>query len=229
MINFSGWRRYNIWEHSPTVLELYSRRVKGEVEEMTCAAQAAELLRPLARPGESLLDVGCGTGYFYHSLRARRIPLEYFGVDATAAFIDIGRAALPELSPEQLAVGRIEDLDGSADYVLCMNVLSNLDNFHRPLERLLKMARKTLILRESVKDGAEYRYVTDRYLDSAEALKVYVNAYDRRELTEFIRSYGYDVSEVVDHRTGGAPEMVIDYPHYWTFFVATRVGEQSNV
>lgn len=225
MIDFNGWGRYNIWEHSPTVLELYTRRALGEAEEMTCAAQAAELLQSLAGPGESLLDVGCGTGYFLHSIRSRNIPIEYFGVDATVRFIEIGRAALARLGlpPERLQAGRIEDLDGRMDHVLCMNVLSNIDNFHRPLERLLRMARKSVILRESVKDGSEYRYVEDRYLESPDILNVHVNAYDRKELTAFMRSCGYSVSEIVDRRTGGEPEMVIDHPHYWTFFVATRI------
>lgn len=225
VIGLDGWSRFNIWEHSAELLELYTRRVRGEAEEMTCAAQAAELIEGLARPGETLLDVGCGTGYFLHSLCSRNISLEYFGIDATRRFIDIGRTELSRigLPAQRLQLGRIEDLDGKVDHVLCMNVLSNLDNFHRPLERLLRMARKSVILRESVKDGAEYRYVMDRYLDSPDVLNVYVNAYDRKEWTDFIRSHGYSVVEIVDHRTGGMPESVIDYPHYWTFFVATRV------
>ncbi len=226
MISLHGWSRYNIWEHSPIVLDLYTRRARGEAEEMTCAAQAADLLRQLTSPGESLLDVGCGTGYFLHSLRKRDIALEYFGIDATARFIDIGRTELAcfNLPPERLQTARIEDVDGEVDHVLCMNVLSNLDNFYRPLERLLKIARKSLILRESVKEGAEYRYVTDRYLDTRDMLNVYVNAYDRNEWLGFIRSNGYSVTEIIDRRTGGTPEFVIDYPHYWTFFVASRIG-----
>ena len=224
MISSDGWQRFNIWDHSPSVLDLYARRARHEAEEMTCAAQAAELLAEIALTGESLLDVGCGTGYFFHSLRDRGIALEYYGIDATARFIDLGRGIMPRfgLAPERLAAVRIEDLDGSVDHVVCMNVLSNLDNFHRPLERLLGIARRSVILRESIKDGAEYRYVVDRYLDSDRPLKVHVNAYDRRELTAFVESYGYAVREVVDRRSGGAPELVIGYPHYWTFLVATR-------
>ena len=93
-IDDNGWAAHNIWQHSADTFELYRRRARDEAEEMTCAAQAAELIAELARPGESLLDAGCGTGYFFHSLRRRGIALEYHGIDATAPFIALGRASL---------------------------------------------------------------------------------------------------------------------------------------
>jgi hypothetical protein len=40
---------------------------------------------------------------------------------------------------------------------------------------------------------------------------------------EFIRSNGFSVEYVVDERTKGEPELVINYPHYWKFFVAKRI------
>ena len=225
MIRDDGWLKYCIWEHSSRVKELYSRRCRLEEEEMTCAAQAAELLQPYVRPGDTLLDVGCGSGYFFHSVLKRGIPVQYYGIDAAPSLIDLGRKYLPEygLPPERLQVMRIEDLDGAADHVLCMNVLSNIDNYHRPLERMLKCARKTVILRESCKDEAEYAYVLDKYLDEGCDLKVHVNAYCTRELMGFIESYGFTVRELEDRHTRGQLEIVIDYPHYWKFFVAEKV------
>jgi len=224
ILRTDGWRRHNIWEHSATVLELYRRRARDEAEEMTCAAQAAELLAGLAAEGDSLVDAGCGSGYFFHSLRRRAVPLAYHGFDATAAFVEIGLEELPRfgLPADRLKVARIEDVDGAADHVLCMNVLSNLDNYHRPLERLLGMARKSVVLRESVKDGAEYRWVRDRYLDDGVTLSVHVNAYDRADILGFIAARGFTVEEITDRRTGGVPEDVIGYPHHWTFLVARR-------
>jgi len=225
VIKDDGWLKYCIWEHSSRVKDLYARRCRLEEPEMTCAAQAAELLAPYVTPGDTLLDVGCGSGYFFHSLQKRGILVEYFGIDAAPSLIDIGRKYLSEygLPPEQLQVMRIEDLDGAADHVLCMNVLSNIDNYHRPLERMLNVARKTVILRESCKDEAEYVYVRDKYLDEGCDLKVYVNAYCTREFMEFIESYGFKVRYVEDRHTRGQPEMVIDHPHYWKFFVAEKL------
>jgi hypothetical protein len=103
-----------------------------------------------------------------------------------------------------------------------MNVLSNIDNYHRPLERLLKAARRSVILRESIKEGSSYSYVRDNFIDPDVNLHVHVNAYDRSELAAFIERYGFATREVVDRRTGGQPEMVIGHPHHWTFLVATR-------
>jgi ubiquinone/menaquinone biosynthesis C-methylase UbiE len=219
-----AWHRFNIWDFSPSIRDLYRKRCLKQAEEMTCAAQAAEILTPLVKAGETLLDVGCGSGYFYHSLQSRGVPAEYYGIDATESLIRIGQECLPEfgLPKDRLITLRIEDLNASFDHVLCMNVLSNIDNYHRPLERLLLTASKSVVLRESLHDKASYGYVVDKYLDAPDALKVYVNTYPKSEVMEFIRSYGYIVEEVVDRRSGGEPEMVIDYPHYWTFLVARK-------
>ena len=224
IIRSDGWSTHNIWEHSTSVHALYTQRARDEIEEMDCAAQAAELLGTIAQTGDSILDVGCGSGYFFHSLRRRNLGLTYFGIDATGKFIDIGRRELQKfgMSPENLHEMRIEDFRGEVDHVLCMNVLSNIDNYHRPLERMLQTARRSVILRESIRDGSIYTFVKDAYLDENVDLMVHVNAYDRQEIGEFISTYGFSCREVTDKRTGGAPENVIGHPHYWTFLVATR-------
>jgi SAM-dependent methyltransferase len=226
MITDGGWSRFSIWEHSATVRELYAKRCRLEAEEMTCHAQAAQLLAPHVAPGDALLDAGCGSGYFFHSLRKRGIDVSYVGIDASETLIELGRKYLPPygLAPENLRTLRIEDLAGSVDHAVCINVLSNLDNYHRPLERLLLAARKSVILRESCGPSAQYAYVEDRYLDPGVSLKVHVNTYPIDELTSFMQSYGFAVSVVRDERAGDAGELVIGYPHYWKFIVGVRAG-----
>lgn len=225
MIRTDGWETYSIWGQSATVSALYEQRCRLEAEEMTAHAQAADLLMARIAPGDILLDAGCGSGYFFHSLRKRELPVEYWGVDACSSLLAIGREILPSygLPESRLIDARLEDLDGTVDHVVCLNVLSNIDNYHRPLERLLRMARKSVILRESFKNGAEYQYVKDCYLDPGVDLKVHINHYDIDDVKAFARSYGYEAQIIADHRTGGQPEMVIGYPHYWTFLVADRL------
>jgi SAM-dependent methyltransferase len=220
-----GYLAHHIWEHSASVRELYARRCRREAEEMTCAAQCAELLAPRVRPGDTLLDAGCGSGYLWHSLRDRGLDVDYWGIDASPTLIGVGRREMPAfgLPAERLRVTRIEDAAGEADHVVCMNVLSNVDNYHRPLARLLGMARRTLVLRESLAPGpSRYAWVRDRYLDPGVRLHVHVNTYDRDEVAAFVRAHGFRPGVVTDRRTGGRPEDVIGHPHHWTFLVADR-------
>ena len=101
-------------------------------------------------------------------------------------------------------------------------MLSNLDNYHRPLERILQSTRRVAILRESCAETASYRYVHDAYLDPGTQLKVHVNTYALREWVSFIESYGFEVEVHTDRRTGGKPELIIGHPHHWKFFTARR-------
>lgn len=224
MILVDGWHQYSIWQHSTGVRDLYRRRCLNEVEEMTCHRQAVDLLMSHVCNGDILLDVGCGSGYFYHSLRKRQVPVDYYGIDAEASFVAIGREFLPKfgLDPSHLIELRIEDLNAKVDHVICVNVLSNIDNYHRPLERMLYSARKTLILRESIGEKSNYQYVVDRFLDEGIHLKVHVNTYGKDELITFINSYGFKVEVYIDEYTGGKPQDVIGYPHHWTFLRAIR-------
>jgi SAM-dependent methyltransferase len=227
-----GARAYSIWEHSATVRELYARRCRREVEEMTAHAQAVDLLVERAAAGDSVLDVGCGSGYFFHALERRGLDVSYWGIDASDTLLNIGRALLPAygLPAERLITAHIDDLEGEVDHVVCINVLSNIDNFHRPLERLLKLARKSVILRESMRPGREsvYHYVHDKFLEASVPLNVHVNHYGTDLVLEFVRAYGFEPTLFLDRRTGGQPEMVIDVPHYWTFLAADRVATKDT-
>jgi ubiquinone/menaquinone biosynthesis C-methylase UbiE len=231
MIGTAGWDEFSIWDHSQTVTDLYARRCRREAEEMTAHAQAAELLGLRASEGDILLDAGCGSGYFFHSLAARSIPVEYWGADASRALTAIGREFMPAfgLPAGRLLHARIEDLHGEVDHAVCLNVLSNIDNYHRPLERLLRMARKSVILRESITEGARYQYVRDNFLDPDVDLHVHVNHYDRADITAFMERFGFRVTEAVDRRSGGQPELVIGYEHHWTFLIADRVADPVQV
>jgi len=218
--------RRNPWANDRNTFELYRRRCRGEAEEMTCAAQAAEILAERVCAGETLLDAGCGGGYYLHSLRKRGVDIEYHGLDYTPEMIELARTEMcprTALPATRFQVGAIEDLDGEYDNVLCFNVLTNSPHYAQPLERLLQATRKRLLLRESMADALVVRYTPDPYLDEGKRdIRVYHNTYPIEEVIEFMREHGFNVTRIVDRRSKDGVEMVVDIPHHWRILFAER-------
>lgn len=216
----------NPWANDRITLDLYRRRCRKEVEEMTCAAQAADILAAHIKPGETLLDAGCGGGYYYHSMLDRNLTIHYFGLDYTPEMIDLARAEMcpaPISNPRCFMLGSIEDLDQEFDNIICFNVLTNNPHYALPLERLLKCTRKRLLLRESLGSDLIIRYTPDAYLDEGKRhIRVYHNTYPIDEVTSFIADQGFCVSSIPDRRSNDGVEIVVDIPHQWRILFAER-------
>ena len=227
MINVNAWQSFSIWENSLEVKELYKRRCKLEEPEMVCHEQAIKILLDdiNSNGGGSLLDVGCGSGYFFHSINKRNTPLEYWGIDAAYSLIKIGQKELKKygLPVNRLINSRIEDINGSFDYIISINFLTYCDNYHKALERMLLMAKKSVILRECIKVDSQYSYVKDNYLNEGVILNTYINHYGRKEIINFIRKRGYSVKIIKDQYSKGKMQKIIGYPHFWEFIVAERI------
>ena len=218
--------RWNPWANDRNTYELYRRRCRGEAEEMTCAAQAAEILAERVGAGETLLDAGCGGGYYLHSLRTRNVDVDYYGLDYTPEMIELARAEMPArtgVPPERFRVGAIEDLEGEYDNVLCFNVLTNSPHYALPLERLLRATKRRLLLRESMSDALVVRYTPDPYLDEGKRhIRVYHNTYPIEEVIGFMREHGFAITRIPDRRSKDGVEMVVDIPHHWRILLAER-------
>lgn len=223
-VNQNGFDQYNTWGNSKELSKLYNDRVYQKAVELDCHAQYIELLTPYFTPGDSVLDAGCGTGYLRHSFAYRDLPVNYWGVDITPQFIESGRTAFQHFGYDhtQLITSSVLDISASVDHVACINLLSNLDNYHRPLERLLRSAKKTVIIRESITSRNLYQYVEDHFLDTLEYSRVHVNQYSLDDICRFIQQFGFTTRNVIDNHSQGRPQLVIGYPHWWSFVVATR-------
>ncbi len=222
--------KYNIWEHSSFVRELYTQRVKDEAEEMTCARQCAEILQPLARSGMSVLDAGCGSGYYYLSFKKRRIDVEYYGIDYAESLIEIGRRHLPAagLPAARLSIEAIENIDTEYDIVVCFNVLAWVPHYHQALERLCQASRRYLLIRTPLDAETLIRYEEDGYLEEGyNHLKAYWNIYALDEFKKFIESYGFQVRQVRDERTNDGVEMVVGKPFPWKILLGERIAQGS--
>lgn len=124
---------YDAWYASPR------GRWIGETE----YALAARLLAP--QPGASLLDVGCGTGWF--SRRAAADGLAVTGLDPDAAWLAYARArSNPALSWVQGDARALPFADASFDHVLSIAALCFVDDERRAVAEAVRVARRSFAI-----------------------------------------------------------------------------------
>lgn len=138
------------------VYRLHPRVHAGTDNSEACIRKIAGDMR-----GDSICDVGCGTGYLLERLRAlggvecRRMV----GVD----FV------LPEKPPSpgiELISAKIESLpfaDGEFDTVICTHVLEHILDYRKALAELRRIARRRLII--VVPRERESRYTFNPHLN----------------------------------------------------------------
>lgn len=217
---------WNVWSNTRDTLDLYRRRCRREAEEMTCAAQAAKIIATTVSPGETLLDAGCGGGYYYWSFADRNMPLEYYGLDYTPEMIKLAREEMAPragLPTDRFILGSIENLDRAFDNVICFNVLTNCPHYAYLLERLLLCTKKRILIRESMGPELKILYLPDRYLDEGKRhMRQYFNTYPVEEVKAVMAEYGFEVIQIRDERSGDGTELVCDIPHTWKILLGER-------
>jgi len=92
-----------------------------------------------ARPGATLLDVSCGSGFLLRAARER--GLTAYGVDLSDAAVRLVHQVSPQI-PVAVCAG--EDLcvrDASCDYVTCLGSLEHFLDVARGLREMLRVAK----------------------------------------------------------------------------------------
>jgi len=217
--DLSEWVQNSTWDNSKNIDILYKQRCQKKTIEMTAHKQVVSILKEICKKGESVLDIGCGSGYLYHSFINKKLDVEYFGIDASKKLLNIGKKYLPKfgLDNKRLIHSRFEDLSVKFDHIVCINVLTYHDNLFKPLDIFLKNAKKSIILRESFAIKSNYKYVRDNYLNDGVDLKTYINTYSMNEVRKFLNNHKVSYKFIKDNYTNGKMQKVIGHNHYWKF------------
>ncbi len=217
--------------------DLFFARATGELPEMESSKAAAHRIAALAKRGDSLLDVGCGGGHYYRSLKDRvRGALRYTGLDATPYYIERAREAFKNDAGAHFVVGDIFAIDFpdfAFDVVMCNNVLVHLPSIARPLSELCRVAKRSVLIRTLVadksyvvqdvtpdKDGADFdeagKPVGFHYLN------IYGEPYIRRLLGAIPRVQGWQIEFDRDFMPEHLADTAKALPAAWD---ATRVAQ----
>jgi SAM-dependent methyltransferase len=162
------------------------------------------LLLSEARPGDKVLDLGCGAGRFVHALNTA--GAHAIGVELAANALERARANAPGADLRLVAPDGSLPLDhGEVDLVWCSEVLEHVaDTAHVLLEvrRVLKPAGRLLVTvpyHGRIQAAAIALTRFERHFDpTGEHLRFYT----RRSLRQTLRDAGFDPVTVSASRLG---------------------------
>ena len=111
MVDSDHWFE-DIADHLGSAYDRYAH-TKGTVQEIDHIVVALDL-----KPGERILDVGCGTGR--HSFELARRGFEVHGIDISERFIEIAQGAVDSLATFERVDARAMEFESEFDAVICL-------------------------------------------------------------------------------------------------------------
>lgn len=152
------------------------------------------------KPGERVLDVGCGTGAVSRRIASRGATV--LGIDNSVGMLEVARELSAGIANASFAEGRAEDLSGAKGGFDCVTSAFAFHHFTNPMKSLEEMKRVLkpggrLCICDATSDGAISRAIL-RAVHRALARRgthfhTEEEAYlKRRELVEMVRQAGFE-------------------------------------
>lgn len=123
---------YHAWYETPRGVWIGARE----------ADSMLELMQP--NPGERLLDVGCGTGWF--SAGFAQAGLQVTGLDPDRAALDFARQRYPRIRWIEGRGERLPFADGTFDHAAAVTSLCFVDDPVAVLREMWRISRRSVVL-----------------------------------------------------------------------------------
>ena len=133
---------------------LLSKRAKSELPEMESSKSVSKKIKTICLQHDKILDVGCGVGHYYVSLKKRiKKDFEYVGIDIIDDYIKKAKVIFAQEKNVFFRKGDIFNIPfkrNSFDIVICNNFLHNLPSIQKSIQELLRVTKRYLLIRTLV-------------------------------------------------------------------------------
>jgi ubiquinone/menaquinone biosynthesis C-methylase UbiE len=191
----SGWRTAEVAERQSSAYRpLLSQMRQGDVRRDF--AVAAESLRLLALADFTIVEIGCGNGYYSEILsHLYRQPFRYIGVDYSEAMARSARTSYPGLAVAVADAFALPFRDRAFDVAWSGTVLMHLPDYVSAIHETCRVARRFCVFHSvPVRLGGPTLFLT-KTAYGATVAEVIVN---RTELERCLRSNGLAIRHILE-------------------------------
>ena len=200
-----GWQSPSVAErqlasYAPLLKAMYERHPRRDF------VVAAEALRLTSLPGPTLLEIGCGNGYYFEVLsHLTGRAIGYVGADNSLPMIQSARARYPHLNFTLADAAQLPFADNCFDIAWSGTVLMHVADYKKAIAETCRVARLFCIFHSSplLADGATSYLSKKAY--GAQVGEVILNQVEfenllreqRLNIRHILESLPYDVGSVV--------------------------------
>ena len=142
------------YQKNKEYMNLSKKRSLGKVPEPEHAKASAKIIKTIIKKNFILLDIGSQTGHFFRTFnRVFGSKINYIGLDPYTIHTKEGEKIWKQYENCKFKLGWVQKIPlkkDSVDITLCSNVLTHIPNIGPPLQEMLRVTKKTLILRTPV-------------------------------------------------------------------------------
>lgn len=192
----------------PEYTKLLLKRLRGEVPELTWLRQLRDILRPNLRPGVTLMDMGCATGYAYNSFK--EFGVIYVGVDVEPTYLKIAAQWFSDIPGVDFVEHDIvtRPPPRTADIVICSAMLERCPCLMPTLQHLVDGAKRILMLRMFLGDSEHIYTIPSPVPVYRNTHRKHNNQYSFKDVLGFIEGKGFKTRVYRDEYTDSMPQFV---------------------
>ncbi len=144
-------------------------------------------LKLLGGDWRSILDAGCGEGYWLDYVRRHREVDQCVGVELAENRAEKTRSEFPDLQIVTGDISRLPFDDKTFDLVTCMEVLEHLPQWQSAVGELIRIARKAVLITVPFREKIPYQICIHCHRPTPRA--GHLHSFDKNSFSELVGEY----------------------------------------